>query len=106
MRQGSDEARYYLDPQTGALLRKVDSDARWNRWLVAALHRGDFSAMARSRPVWDLFMWPLLLGVTLTCATGFFMGLRRLFRQRRSPRRHANPATGDAILVQAGKALR
>lgn len=106
MREGSAEARYYLDPQTGALLRKADSDARWNRWLFNALHRGDFSALARSRPVWDLFMWPLLLGVTLTCATGFFMGLRRLFRQRRSPRRQSKDAGGSTVLVQAGKALR
>jgi hypothetical protein len=83
MREGSDEARYYLDPQTGALLRKVDRDARWTRWLFAALHRGDFSILARSRPVWDLFMLTLLLGVTATCATGFLMGMRRLTMHRR-----------------------
>lgn len=90
-REGSDAARYYLNPQNGALLRKMDSARRWNRWLFAALHRGDFSAVVRSRPVWDLFMWPLLLGVTATCATGVLMGLRRLLgrqRQRRNRPQH------------------
>lgn len=94
LREGSNESRYYLSPQSGALLRKVDSEARWTRWMFAALHRGDFSVLARSRPVWDLFMWPLLLGVTATCATGFFMGLRRLFLRRRHRRRstlHSTP---------------
>jgi len=85
-RSDSDEPRYYLNPQNGALLRKVDSSRRWNRWLFAALHRGDFSALVRSRPLWDLFMWPLLLGVTATCATGVLMGLRRVLGGRRSRR--------------------
>lgn len=96
-------SRYYLDPQTGSLLRKLDPERRLNRWLFEALHRGDFSMLARTRPVWDLFMLPLLLGVTVTCATGFLMGLRRLFSpRRRSPRTRENSAT----MVQAPNALR
>lgn len=95
-RSDSDVARYYLDPQSGALLSKMDSARRWNRWLFAALHRGDFSMLARSRPIWDLFMWPLLLGVTLTCATGFLMGLRRL-RARRPAARKLSSQRAEAM---------
>jgi hypothetical protein len=101
MREDGAGARYYLNPQSGALLRKVDRARRWTRWLFSALHRGDFSVLARSRPVWDLFMWPLLLGVTATCATGFLMGMRRLFSRRRAHRKSDN----RTAVVQAGRAL-
>lgn len=100
---------YYLDPQTGSLLRKLDPDRRLNRWLFEALHRGDFSALSRMRPVWDLFMWPLLLGVTLTCATGVLMGLRRLLSPRRRKRRTqaaGRQQESGSNMVQAQNALR
>ncbi len=75
--------RYYIDPQTGRLLSKIDPEKRWYRWLFYGLHRGDFTPFLRSRPVWDIFMWTLLLGVTATSVTGFFMGVRRLARNAR-----------------------
>ena len=70
--------RYYLSPETGGILGKIDTEKRWYRWLFYGLHRGDFTATLRSRPIWYLFMWTLLLGVTATCFTGFCMGMRRL----------------------------
>lgn len=72
--------RYYLDPVTGGLLSKVDTDRKWYRWLFYGLHRGDFTGWLRSRPVWDLIMGILLLGVTGVSVTGLCMGLRRLAR--------------------------
>ena len=72
--------RYYLDAHSGRIVQKVDVDRRWYRWLFHAVHRGDFSAVARSRPLWDLFMLLLLSGVTVTCVTGAWMGLKRLKR--------------------------
>src|SRR5690606_16390221 len=83
---GAGKTRYYLDAQSGALLSRIDTERRWYRWLFYGLHRGDFTATIRSRPVWDIMMWLLLLGVTLTCITGFSMGVRRLARTRK-PRR-------------------
>ncbi len=70
--------RYYLSYVDGRILLKVDGNLRLYRWLFNALHRGDFSALTRSRPVWDLFMLILLAGVAAVCATGTYMGWQRL----------------------------
>jgi hypothetical protein len=92
--QDATQTRYYLSPDNGRILSKVDTEKRWYRWLFYGLHRGDFTIFIRSRPVWDLLMWTLLLGVTATCVTGFCMGLRRLQRnvQRSRKRRHTATA--------------
>lgn len=82
--QAGEGNRYYLDPLDATLLSKIDTERRWYRWLFYGLHRGDFTALLRSRPVWDLFMWTLLLGVTATCLTGLVMGGRRGLRMWRS----------------------
>ena len=74
---------YYLSAVDGRIQLKVDGNLRLYRWLFYALHRGDFSALARSRPVWDLFMLVLLAGMTVVCATGTYMGMRRLKTNRR-----------------------
>ena len=72
--------RYYLDPLSGAILRTSDSDDRWYRWLHEGLHRLDFTPTLRSGAFRALVMLPLLLGATLVCGTGAWLGLRRLFR--------------------------
>jgi uncharacterized iron-regulated membrane protein len=72
--------RYYLDPVSGEILNKIDTNDRWYRWLHSGLHRGDFTGFLRSRPVWDLFMGLFMLGVTGVCVTGMCMGFRRLGR--------------------------
>jgi|GEM_PF-197690 len=78
--------RYYLSPINGSILRKVDRDIRWYRWLFNGLHRGDFTASLRSRPLWDIFMVTFLLGVTAVCFTGTVMGWRRIKRDLRMSR--------------------
>jgi uncharacterized iron-regulated membrane protein len=79
-----DQSRhYYLSAVDGRIQLKVDGNLRLYRWLFHALHRGDFSVLARSRPVWDLFMLFLLTGVTVVCATGTCMGWRRLRTNQR-----------------------
>ena len=79
----ADEAatRYYLDPTSGRLLLKVDAAQRGYRWLFEGLHRFDFAAVLRSRPLWDVLMIVLLAGVTGVGATGTWMGVRYLRRQ-------------------------
>lgn len=72
--------RYYLNPVNAELLRKVDANVRWYRWLHYGLHRGDFTMLLRSRPLWDIFMVIFLLGVTAVCATGSVMAWRRVKR--------------------------
>ena len=83
-----DGERFYLDSVTGELSYAVDRERQWLRWIFHALHRGDFSAVVRSRPIWDLLMWPLMLGVTVGAITGTWIGFQRMLRAvRRSFRR-------------------
>ncbi|WP_216361165.1 PepSY domain-containing protein [Caulobacter mirabilis] len=71
--------RVYIDPDTGQVKRVVDRDARLSRWVRNGLHGLDFAGL-RNRPLWDLVVLPLLLGVTLVCATGAWMSIRRIRR--------------------------
>ena len=74
----ADATRFYLDPTTGALLRRADADARWQRWLFSGLHRLDFTAGLRARPLWDLVMIVLLVGGIGLSATGVYLAIRRI----------------------------
>ena len=74
----AERTRYYFDAESAELIQKYDSDRRWNRWLFLGLHRGDFTALMRRRPLWDLMLLPLMIGVTVGAITGVFMGYRRL----------------------------
>ncbi len=78
-----DGERAYLDGLSGELSYAVDASQKWYRWLFLALHRGDFSAALRSRPIWDLLLLPLLLGVSISALTGTWLGFRRLFRRKK-----------------------
>lgn len=82
--------RFYLDGVSGELAFAVDRERRW-RWVFHALHRGDFTALARSRPLWDLMMWLLLLGVTASALTGNWLGYKRIVRWRIRSKRRAPP---------------
>ncbi|WP_084578958.1 PepSY domain-containing protein [Sphingomonas azotifigens] len=92
--------RLYIDADSGALLRTLDGNARASRWLQDGLHRFDLPGL-RARPVWDLVVLPLLGMVTLVCATGSWMGLRkakrdlrRVLRRRRVGSAQAPPSSG------------
>ena len=85
--QYDDGERLYLDSVSGELNFAVDRERRWQRWIFNALHRGDFSSLIRSRPIWDLLMWPLMLGVTAGALSGSWIGIRRLIRSLRRPTR-------------------
>lgn len=76
----AEQTRFYFDATSAKLLEKYDSDRRWNRWLFLGLHRGDFTSLLRKRPLWDLVLLPLMLGVTVGAITGVWMGYRRLTR--------------------------
>lgn len=75
-----DRTRLYLDPRTGELLRKVDPSSRASRWWFSALHRFDVGPL-NSRPLWDIVMLPLMLGVSLLCLIGLWVGIARLRRR-------------------------
>ena len=94
--QYEDGERFYLDSVTGELSYAVDRERQWLRWIFLALHRGDFSALLRSRPIWDLMMWPLMLGVTVGALTGTWIGFLRVVRAMRRSFRRAKAPQPDA----------
>ncbi len=69
--------RYYLDPQDGKLLAKLDRSGRVLRWLYSGLHHWDFGWLYQ-RPLWDVWMliW-VSLGLVLG-ASSLVVGWRRL----------------------------
>ena len=74
----AENTRYYIDPTSGALLERADSNRRWHRWLFGAIHRLDFAAWIRARPVWDAILIALMLGGFAVSATGVYLALRRV----------------------------
>jgi uncharacterized iron-regulated membrane protein len=74
----AESTRYYIDPTSGALLERADSNRRWHRWLFGAIHRLDFAAWIRVRPVWDIILIVLMLGGIAVSATGVYLALRRV----------------------------
>jgi uncharacterized iron-regulated membrane protein len=74
----AENTRYYIDPTSGALLQRVDSNRRWHRWLFGAIHRLDFAAWIRVRPAWDIILIALMLGGFAVSATGVYLALRRV----------------------------
>ncbi|WP_264047358.1 PepSY domain-containing protein [Methylobacterium flocculans] len=80
----------HVDPESGALLDRLDASGRLQRWLFEAPHRLDFAILFQARPAWDLVMW-LLNGLGAGIAlTGVVLGWRRL-RRGAQPRGGANP---------------
>jgi len=77
----ADQTRYYIDPADGALLRKIDRNGRWWRWLFSALHQWDFAPGLRQRPVWDIVVVTLLAGLSALSLTGVWLGVRYLLRR-------------------------
>jgi uncharacterized iron-regulated membrane protein len=73
-----EQPRYYLDPNTGALVQRVDSTGRWRRWLFSGLHRLDFAEWMRARPFRDMLMWLTLLGGVAASVTGVYLAFRRV----------------------------
>jgi hypothetical protein len=73
-----DHTRYYLDPNSGVLLQRADANRRWHRWLFTGLHRIDFAAWMRVRPVWDVIVLTLMLGGLGLTMTGFYLSIRRI----------------------------
>lgn len=73
-----ESTRYYVDPNSGALLQRSDAAARWQRWLFGGLHRFDFTAWMRERPTWDVIVLTLMLGGLALTVTGFYLAVRRI----------------------------
>jgi uncharacterized iron-regulated membrane protein len=73
-----DGVRFYLDPASGAVLRRIDAAGRGYRWLFEAPHRLDFIRGFDRGPGWAAAMVFLLLAAGAGVATGVWLGWRRL----------------------------
>jgi hypothetical protein len=87
------ETWYYVDPQRSRILAQVHRYGRLERWLYNGLHSLDFSFWYGKRPWWDLGMLTLLLGGLALSCTGFYLGIKRLWRDLRRLR----TSPGDAV---------
>lgn len=79
----AESTTYYIDAQTGRMVDALDDTARESRWLRTGLHDFDFTPSLRRRPLWDAVVLLLLAGVTVLCATGAWIALRRVARDTR-----------------------
>ena len=77
---GDQPVRRYLDPVSGRLVNKIDTGAKSFRWWHSALHTFDFSSVTRGSWFRNALMLPLLLGAALVCASGTWLGIKRLTR--------------------------
>ena len=84
-----DGTRYYVDGTGGQLLRSLDKEARRYRWWFSGLHRGDFTAWSRTRPLKDVLLLPLLAGTTAVALTGLWLTVRPLRHAGPGPRRQS-----------------
>ncbi|WP_415880668.1 PepSY domain-containing protein [Methylomonas sp. TEB] len=80
--------RFYLDPQDGSLLAKLDRSRRVFRWLYSGLHHWDFGWLYH-RPIWDAWMltwvgFGLVLG-----ASSLVVGWKRLVKTFKPKKRKA-----------------
>lgn len=71
---------FHIDPETGAILDRMDGSRRSYRWLFNALHSLDFPLLLHYRPAWDAVVWSLTLLGTIVSASGIVLGWRRLRR--------------------------
>jgi len=69
----------YLTPSHGQIL-KLESLDRANRWGYYGLHGLDFAFLLQRRPLWDIVVVALLLGVGVVSATTLLPMVRRLKR--------------------------
>ncbi|HWK52961.1 MAG TPA: hypothetical protein VNR18_01220, partial [Hyphomicrobiales bacterium] len=68
--------RLYIDRTTGSV-RAVGSTGRLARWIRSGLHDMDFPVL-RIRPIWDVVVGLLLLGVTSLCMIGTWLAIKRV----------------------------
>lgn len=88
--------RFYLDPQDGKLLTRVDRSGRVLRWLYSGLHHWDFGWLYH-RPIWDVWMliW-VSFGLVLG-ASSLVVGWR-LLKKTFMPKKRAIRRTSKGVV--------
>ena len=94
--------RFYLDPQDGKLITRLDRSGRVLRWLYSGLHHWDFGWLYL-RPIWDVWMltW-VALGLVLG-ASSLVVGWRRLKQTFGFKKQVVRPAKTQTRKPQAAR---
>ena len=79
-----DQTWLYIDPGSGQLSTSVHRLDRVERWIYHGFHSLDFGFWYYNRPIWDIGVIVLSLGGLATSTIGLYVGIRRLWRGRRS----------------------
>ena len=87
----------YLTPSPGQIL-KVERLDRANRWGYYGLHALDFGFLYRHRPLWDIVVVALLVGVGVSSVTSLVPACRRLARHARKLTQLARPRVSTNTL--------
>jgi hypothetical protein len=80
--EDAEQTWLYLTPSPGQIL-KVERQDRANRWGYYGLHGLDFAFLYRHRPLWDIIVVALLIGVGVSSVTSLVPACRRLARHAR-----------------------
>ena len=80
----------YLTAAPGQIYKAERLD-RANRWGYYGLHGLDFAFLYRNRPLWDIVVIVLLVGVGVSSVTSVVPAFRRLAKHARSFTRVALP---------------
>jgi hypothetical protein len=75
-----DSTWFYIDPAMSQVTGRVTRLDRVERWIYNGFHSLDFSFWYYNRPLWDIAVIVLSAGCMASIATGFFLGMKRVFR--------------------------
>jgi hypothetical protein len=78
----ADHSCYYIHPET-AIVRYVNTTARWKYWMYTALHRIRIQGLNSSPTLRKSILWVLLLGGTVVSSSGLVLGTRYITRKTR-----------------------
>ncbi len=93
----------HVDPYTATIHNRIDTHARWKRWLFTAFHSWDLRGLIDRRPLWDVLMIGFSLGGFALCVTSAVIAWRRLKRygrgmlSRRPRRSPGSPGSGALV---------
>ena len=78
-----DATWFYIDPRLSQPVARFSRRERIERWVYHGFHSLDFAFWYDRRPLWDIGVIALLAGGAVSSGVGFFIGVRRLFRNAR-----------------------
>jgi hypothetical protein len=106
--EAEDDARtrYYLDPQSGELLRVLNARQRLERYLYHGLHSWDLGFLYGQRGLWRVLMLSAMAVGASLALLGLALAVRRIVRRlARVRRRRKLRALAGAAIDEHGQSL-